>query len=133
MTGPLLLDSDVAALSEINLASMTHLAIRGTKVTTPGPGATRVDSWTYTATAVPARLNPLSELARERAGAPAAQQLYTLSLPRGTGIAVGDRWQVSGTTSDEVWTRTVLVSREVFPKHIETCRRAIVIDVVSNP
>lgn len=133
MTGPLLLDTDVAALSQINLASMTHLAVRGAVVTVNGPGGSRVNTWTYTAEPIPARLNPLSELARERAGAPAAQQIYTLSVPKGTAIAVGDRWSVSGTTSDEAWTRQVLVQREVFPKHVETARRAIVIDVASNP
>jgi hypothetical protein len=133
MTSPMLSDLAIAGLQAVDEASMPHEAVRGTKVTTPGPGASRVVIWTYTAEPVAARMNSLSADAPERAQAPASAQLYSLSLPAGTAITAGDRWQVSGETSDEEWTREVSVQREVFPEAVELHREAIVIDVRSNP
>lgn len=133
MVGPMMPDLAFAPIQAVDEASMTHQAIRGVVVITSGPASTRVKTWTYTAAPVIARLNPLGADAPERAAAPASAQLYTLSLPRGTPIAAGDQWRVSGETSGEPWARDVLVQREVFPKSVESRRRAIVVDIKANP
>lgn len=132
MVAPMLTDLALSGLRAVDEAGLIHRARKISETSVRGSGAT------YTTTPsngpwIPARWNPLSTDEQLRSDQPSAANQGWLSVPSGTAIKAGERWEVEGETGGQEWARTVVVGSVDFPRSHELRRRARCTGTESNP
>jgi hypothetical protein len=132
MVAPVLPDAALAPLRAMDEAGLTATVILESETTVRQPDATYVTSW-VAEPEQPGRINPLGLDSPLRGDQPSSARRWELSLRSGSPIYEGQRALVKGQTNGVKWQRLLFVNEVLFPRSHELRRRALCLDVDTNP